>query len=406
MIADSIVQKLLSERCLDHGHELAADLIARKTAMQGVRLSVRERKRILPWVKGGCVGELSLRSRRKKNIKLEITPRELRRMLGRLRKQMPFDAQAAVTAVLGRAPPLLYTQFKKNWPAHALRERRQLRAFERRLIKSWARPLRLIEMLVALSREIGGDVNEDARAKMTRKNADFVEVITRLHGRACQIASEGIVLLRSGYPDGAMARWRTLHEVAVVLLFLDTHGIKIARQYLDHQAIESFKAATDYDKYAPRLGHAPLSPEDWKRLNEERDLVLKFYGKNFSGDYGWAASVLKTPKPTFRDIENSITLAHWRPDYRLASHNVHANPKGITLRLGIDNEDVVLVGPSNIGLCEPGQNLAISLCQATAVVVQLSPTLDRLCTMKAISDLTEDVTRAFAESGPNVEPLP
>src|SRR4051812_37136287 len=42
------------------------------------------------------------------------------------------------------------------------------------------------------------------------------EVVTRLRARAITVADEAITLLRAGLASGAMARWRTLHELAVV----------------------------------------------------------------------------------------------------------------------------------------------------------------------------------------------
>ena len=37
----------------------------------------------------------------------------------------------------------------------------------------------------------------------------------------------------------------------------------------------------------------------------------------------------------FSDIERAVRLDHLRPYYKLASHNVHANPKGMLFRLGL-----------------------------------------------------------------------
>jgi hypothetical protein len=43
-------------------------------------------------------------------------------------------------------------------------------------------------------------------------------------------------------------------------------------------------------------------------------------------------------------------LDYLRPYYKLASHNVHAQPKGILFKLGlVQNQDILLAGPSNYG---------------------------------------------------------
>ncbi len=38
-------------------------------------------------------------------------------------------------------------------------------------------------------------------------------VLMRQHANACRITGEIILMLKGGYPDGAIARWRTLFEI-------------------------------------------------------------------------------------------------------------------------------------------------------------------------------------------------
>jgi hypothetical protein len=91
--------------------------------------------------------------------------------------------------------------------------------------------------------------------------------------------------------------------------------------------------------------------------------VIAKYGPDFAkGDYGWAGHHLGKTKPTFRNIEAAMQIDHFRAHYRLASHNVHANPKGVFFKLGtLAESQVLLAGPSNAGLADPGHGAAISL---------------------------------------------
>ncbi len=73
-------------------------------------------------------------------------------------------------------------------------------------------------------------------------------VLTRSHARACQIAREILTLIKNGYADGAMARWRALHEISVISSFIAKHGNEVAEKYLLHSNIESNKAAVLYQK--------------------------------------------------------------------------------------------------------------------------------------------------------------
>ncbi|WP_217430933.1 DUF5677 domain-containing protein [Sphingomonas bacterium] len=54
------------------------------------------------------------------------------------------------------------------------------------------------------------------------------DTMLHLHARACQVVFEIITLMENGLADGAMARWRTLHEITVVATILAEHGEELA----------------------------------------------------------------------------------------------------------------------------------------------------------------------------------
>jgi hypothetical protein len=90
------------------------------------------------------------------------------------------------------------------------------------------------------------------------------------------------------------------------------------------------------------------------------------------GTYG-----VKKAKPTFRDIEDSVGTDHLRAHYRMASHNVHANPKGVFFKLRLLPEaQLLLAGRSNAGLADPGHGTSISLGQVSSTLLTLQRTLD------------------------------
>jgi hypothetical protein len=94
-------------------------------------------------------------------------------------------------------------------------------AFRERLYERWQMPLERLRMLVTVTREFGAGINENARQSTSATSHKFmIDVLSRSHARACQIDEEIICLLEGGFADGAMARWRTLHEVAVVASFI------------------------------------------------------------------------------------------------------------------------------------------------------------------------------------------
>src|SRR5260370_32451533 len=87
-------------------------------------------------------------------------------------------------------------------------------------------------------------------------------LLIRVLVRGCQVTDEIICLLENGFADGAMARWRTLHEIAVVAVVLSHHGEDIAARYVDHQAVESMRSMRKYISCCEELGYTPLSDRE------------------------------------------------------------------------------------------------------------------------------------------------
>jgi hypothetical protein len=277
---------------------------------------------------------------------------------------------------------------------HRVRERI---AFESNLVKAWRKPLDLLEIFLVIALEAGDEFNAEFRAIASEEQDYMFEVLTRLHARACQIASEILVLLRSGYADGAHARWRSLHEIAVVAFFIKSFGNEIAERYLLHDMVESYKAARQYQEHCNALGYEPLTEGELNEIKLGYEHLISRFGPPYKSDYGWAAPVLQKEKPTFRDLEEEVELDHLRPFYKMASHNVHANPKGVFFKLGLypESSDILLAGPSNTGLADPGHGAAISLGQITVALLTTRPNIDRLVICDILMRLEQEIGDRF-----------
>ena len=263
---------------------------------------------------------------------------------------------------------------------------------------------KLVPLARSVGDELGTGFNEQHRQAAKLKRPPLIEVLTRLHARSCQVAAEVLVLLKSGFSDGAMARWRTLHEIAVTALFIKKHGEKMAKRYLCYEAIESYKGALQYQRYCRRLGHESLSHAEMKIIEDARSNAINEFGKSFGANYGWAASVLKNFDHTFAQIEENVELNHLRPYYyKMATQNVHADPKGAIYRLGLNGERFLLTGPSNMGLVEPGHSTAISLLQVTSCLLLLQPTLDNIVLAKVMMILSDEIGIAFLKVHKEIE---
>ncbi|MBI5000333.1 MAG: hypothetical protein HZB92_02240 [Euryarchaeota archaeon] len=277
------------------------------------------------------------------------------------------------------------------------------RNFEKRLYDIWKKPLDLLGMFIVMSHETGETFNKKFRPVAVKENDFIFEVLIRLHGRACLTAYEIHTLLRSGYASGAHARWRTLHEIAVTSHLIKMHDKELAERYLLHEIIESYKALNELKTHERKLDTEPITQDELDKLNKMRDELCRKYGKPFSGNYGWASRVVNTNRkdghgPSFVDIEKAVGLNHLRPYYRMASHPTHANPKGIRFNLGIiSSKDLILSGPSNAGLADPGQNAAISLYHVNVALLTSKPSIENLIILNSMERLLEEIKLAFIE---------
>lgn len=268
--------------------------------------------------------------------------------------------------------------------------------FDDNLYDTWAEALNLFQGLIVISDEAAQGYLE--RSDKYSENDLTQNLLVRLHAKANQISKEILHLLRHGFADGAQARWRSLHELAVVCSFIAQHGDSVAERFVQHESVEIYKAAKQYNQYCTRLGAEKIDDSEMALIEKEYQEVIDKHGKSYGSDYGWAAVTLKLPRPTFRDIEASVELDHIRPYYKAASANIHANPIGVFKRLGLfPEEDIILSGPSNIGLSDPAQSTVISLTQITTSVLTHGANIDFLVICRAMAEYGKSVENKFIE---------
>lgn len=298
-----------------------------------------------------------------------------------------------IPEMISKFAPTLLEDLKTGKKRILRRDRKSQKRLEKRIRKLWGDPLDLLEMMISLCIEAGSDFNDSFRAGEIEEKPLVIDVVTRLHARACHVAQEVLVLIRSGFADGAHARWRSLHELAVTAFFISKHGESSAIRYMNHNVIESYQAARLERKYAHKLGYEPLNKDEFDQIESSYKDLLETFGKSYKSQYGWAAIDLDNNRPTFRDIEEDSGLDQLRPYYKLASHNVHANPKGILFRLGLYShmDNILLAGPTDMGFADPGQGAAISLAQITSALLTLDPNIYRLVQCQVLFDLEREI---------------
>jgi hypothetical protein len=313
------------------------------------------------------------------------------------------DIEKILPKVLESTPDdlakILMNYLKKNTSRILKEHRADANYFCKMLNSRWKTPINLLELLLIVAIDAGNVFNDELRPK-AESNCDYsFDILTRLQGRACQVAGEIISLIKAGYADGANARWRTLHEIAVVSFIISSFGKIVSEKYLDHEVIESYKAMLEYNKYASGIGCEPISDDEMKELTNIKNQLCEKYGNSFSSQYGWAAEITQKKKPTFNDLEILVNIDHLKPYYRMASHSVHANPKGIKFKLSLipNNSEIILAGPGDTGFADPGHCAAISLYQITTSLLCTNPTIIAMGTLKFMGNLVDEIGEAFLE---------
>ena len=396
-----VLEKAFLEAYSGAMYEVFTDLIAKKFAAAGVTLTVRERARLTELLQADRLEELRLRRWPwwvDRKIDIEVPEEEVAAIGRRFEKFADEGLANLVVSAAKDTSVLVLKALDADWPRQARSEERARRGFDKRLQRLWGSGLDRLAMFLTIAREFG----EVESTRLSREDGFdrpvLLDVTSRLHARACQVTDEVLCLLSHGFADGAMARWRTLHEIAVGALFLQQHDEGLAERYVDHEVVESYKAAHEYQDYVDRLGVEPIDGAELEEIDHAFEEALGRYQAPFKKRYGWAAEVLG-PDPQFCHIEKAARIDHLRGYYRLASHNVHANPKGVFFRLGLlEESDILLAGASTAGLAEPGHASAISLLQVCSALGTIAPNLDSLVCLDVLLELSDRIGQAFSDA--------
>ena len=154
------------------------------------------------------------------------------------------------------------------------------------------------------------------------------DALAHLQPKALLIASEILWLLEGGYADAALARWRTLHEVVVTAMFIAKNGPETARDYRYSEVFASQRDASEVNSHAKRANLQRFTEVEMNKMDSDCKVAEASIGRKLTNDFDWASPALKrsgeTERATFKNIEKSVGMDHWRPRYRRACQHIHA----------------------------------------------------------------------------------
>lgn len=280
-----------------------------------------------------------------------------------------------------------------NAPAMLQERRMDEQGFEERNFKRWQKAFDALETMTEIAEEVGEACDKEGRALAQSENDYRFEALSQLFPRALLVTREVIHLLKGGFPDAALSRWRSLHELTVTAMFISQNDGAIALRYLASFDFQAKRAAKQYNQHAQRANLMPFSAKELADIDARCALAADAVGGEIEGDWGWAAPALNKGRPTFADLEEKVGLDHWRPRYKWASQHVHSGHRPSDKLLGAceAREPLMLVGRSNSGFTDPLHMTAISLMQITTTVLFKDPNIDRVVYSKVLLTLSDSV---------------
>lgn len=276
-------------------------------------------------------------------------------------------------------------------------------AFQARLRVRWQHAFDLFELAFTEGQRLGHDINEEQRPQAVIDNDLVFETLAILHARAALITSEVYILLRSGHPIGAFARWRSLYELLVVSRLVREHGADLAERFLLHEHVQRWMAVENYQKHAAALGEELLSEQYVEELNRGVEKLRAKYGDRYCKPYGWARSLIPNGKINIDELAKHAKLDHLRPYYGLASDGIHPDIKGLHRTTFTMGENLLLAGPTNYGLADPGQWTLWAFSECTSVFASLKPSPENDAALVRLSLLVSRASKEFVTTQLEIE---
>lgn len=216
--------------------------------------------------------------------------------------------------------------------------------------------------------------DKDSDKEETRALEDYDWIMRGLTARGALAFAEVTWLLEGGFPQGATARVRTLHEIAITASIIAIHGNpdgshpELVERFARHHEVFNVATAKQLTDTGA-LSDGFFDEEAMELLREKRRALLAEFGSKFGESYGWAQPLFGASEKVSFSKLSSLVEPSVSYLYRMASSHVHADSEGWQHSL-VDRggKSVFAAGPTNFGLALP----ASLACQLLLVVLEFA----------------------------------
>lgn len=164
--------------------------------------------------------------------------------------------------------------YRNNSPELLSQMREVANGFEERNFERWKPSFDHIEMMWSIAQELGEMHGKAIQAEGGEDNNAVMAALANIFPRALLVSQEIICLLKGGFPDGALARWRSLHELTVTAMYISKHGEGAAVPYLLSFHFAARRAAHQLNEHSERA-KMDCFPEDELKEFDSRCAVAE-----------------------------------------------------------------------------------------------------------------------------------
>ncbi len=238
---------------------------------------------------------------------------------------------------------------------------------------TWGPSLDALECLISLAEKRIQDAQRRLQYEKQGNPSSLFEM-ARTAYKSIQVTRGILVLCRNGYPDQAYILCRTLLEQRVNLGFILTSGKieDVAQRYLDWQKAEFYRFIKRTKERRDKMVGRPTDKE-WSDLTNEYQSLKAKYASGI-GDIDkseeWAIAYREGLTKTIRAFnvvdrarhsmprlvsDKNLLFDVWEMEWQDLNEFTHTTPRSINESASSSGPNVVVSGPSSIGIYEPAR---------------------------------------------------
>ena len=246
------------------------------------------------------------------------------------------------------------------------------------------------------------DISRIIVEQQIRDEQNYLNILLHTGGNVIVRTREIMVLIASGYADGALALARTLYEHFIILSFLSLHESDSQfSDYIDDYYLDYERTGNKYFKYlAEHLGYSDLNEKVIAATNNLREHAHHAVNRDYwwTG-YGTFSRLVDAVFDEYKDKREKTIFIRMYALYLRACASLHPNSFGITWRLEAGNQYAgINTAPSEKGHILPLELTILCLITIIGIIYdrleidgsELIAKLNRLAKLCLEFEKTED----------------